>query len=296
MNRWKSSFAGSILADTDNLAPGAGPTQGTTRGNRRQGRAGWKLAGKRVVLLGVFLGLVLGFPTLLVAEACMDSPDDKKGASDARNVPVTIIKVNVKKGVVLVRDTAGITFEFPAEARTLKSLKIGQKLDTKFIRAVSHQAQAATAATPGGRGLPFCPCGKMGDGKCWCSKCLGDPCFKIGCPYGDCRAFKVGEDDLTPQLQSGVAPSTPQARPPDAPLRQQPVGPAAQQRARKQPGEAEHGKVCQVQDQVPRPAEGSPATARAQRSPERQVHPGENHHDSPRESAPLSGRGSTVGR
>lgn len=108
-------------------------------------------------------------------------------AAGARNLSVTIIAVNPKEGVVTAKDTAGIMFEFPATPATLKGLKVGAKVNTKFIKQAVSQAASLSGAK-----LPFCACGKMNDGKCWCSKCPGDPCFKIGCPYGECRQPKTG--------------------------------------------------------------------------------------------------------
>ncbi len=150
-------------------------------GNNRQGNRAAGPARRPLLLLGLLLSLTL----LPASEARVASRVGKKVAAGTRNALVTITAVNMKEGMVTAKDTAGITFEFPANTATLKSLKVGAKVNSKFIQQ---------AVSLSGTKLPHCDCGKMSDGKCWCSKCPGDYCFKFGCPYGDCRSPKAGDD------------------------------------------------------------------------------------------------------
>lgn len=147
------------------------------QGNRAAGPA------RRPLLL---LGLLLSLTLLPASEARVASPVGKKVAAGTRNALVTISAVNMNEGMVTAKDTAGITFEFPANPATVKKLKVGAQVNSQFIQQ---------AVSLSGAKRPHCPCGQRpSDGKCWCSKCLGDPCFKFGCPYGDCRSRKTGDD------------------------------------------------------------------------------------------------------
>ncbi len=155
-------------------------------------RAFWR--GRRSLLV---LGVLLGVAVLMAPEARAGGLNSRKTGAGAKKVPVTITGINAKEGVVTAKDTAGNAFQFPANAAALKTLKVGQKVDTKFIR---------NAVRLGGAQLPHCECGKMADGTCWCSKCPGDACFKIGCPYGDCRSTKPGQDKPVFEGPSGRPP------------------------------------------------------------------------------------------
>ena len=78
----------------------------------------------------------------------------------------TVISIDQAHGVVTARDAKDVTFSFRGNAATVRSLKVGQTLDARFIR----QAEGTVARTGGGRAdTGDCLCGKTRDGQCWCT-------------------------------------------------------------------------------------------------------------------------------
>lgn len=77
----------------------------------------------------------------------------------------TITAIDASSGMVTARETeTGDTFQFTPKPDVLKTLKVGQKVDTKLIRSAG-----SSLAEEGGvkeRGAKMCSCGTWPGGSC----------------------------------------------------------------------------------------------------------------------------------